>query len=90
VQDVAWSVAVQHGPGSKIIHKALVALQGADRSAADFDARLIKTIYAERGRKEADGDLVYFSRNSKEVQKGVAARFVNEQRDALNMLADAS
>jgi hypothetical protein len=38
----------------------------------EFDKKLIKAIYAERGRKDAQGKLVYFSRNSPEVQKGVA------------------
>lgn len=88
VQDAVWSTAVQHGSNSKIIHKAIVALQGLAVSAPDFDERLIKAIYAERGRKEEDGDLVYFSRCSKNVQKGVANRFVSEQKDALKMLAD--
>ncbi|MDO9103541.1 MAG: LysM peptidoglycan-binding domain-containing protein [Methylovulum sp.] len=88
VQDVVWSTAVQHGPNSKIIQRAIASLQGLDVNAADFDERLIKAIYAERGRKEDDGDLVYFSKNSKDVQQGVANRFVNEQKDALKMLSD--
>ena len=88
VQDAVWSTAVQHGPNSKIIQRAIASLQGLGVNAPDFDERLIKAIYAERGRKEDDGDLVYFSRNSKDVQKGVANRFVSEQKDALKMLAD--
>jgi len=48
---------------------------------------LIRAIYAERGRTKADGSLVYFSRNSPNVQKGVANRFKNELNDALAMLA---
>ena len=88
LQDVTWSTAVQHGPNSTIIHKAIVALKGLDVSAPDFDEHLIKAIYAERGRKEEDGDLVYFSKCSNDVQQGVAKRFVDEQKDALQMLAD--
>lgn len=88
LQDVAWSTAVQHGPGSSIIHKAIATLHAVDANAPDFDSRLIKAIYAERGRKDANGVLVHFSKNSKNVQKGVAERFVNEQKDALKMLAE--
>ena len=50
------------------------------------DRQLIVAIYAERGRRNADGNLVYFSKNSKAVQDGVARRFVDEARDALRML----
>lgn len=87
VQDVIWSTAVQHGPGSGIPHRALSTLT-VQPSAPDFDKRFIVAIYAERGRTKADGTLVHFSRNSAAVQKGVARRFVNEQRDALEMLAN--
>ena len=51
------------------------------------DEKLIRAIYAERGRKDAKGVLVHFSKNSLKVQQGVAARFVNELKDALKMLA---
>ena len=50
------------------------------------DRRLIGAIYAERGRRSAAGNLVYFARNSKAVQDGVARRFRDEERDALAML----
>ena len=89
VQDAVWSTAVQHGPNTPVVHRAIVAaggaaaLQPADR---DHDRRLIVAIYAERGRRRADGSLVYFSRNSKAVQDGVARRFRDEERDALAML----
>lgn len=87
LQDVIWSTAVQHGPGSGIPHRALAAL-GARPEDPDFDKRLIAAIYAERGRKRADGALAHFSRNSRAVQNGVARRFRDELRDALKMLAD--
>jgi LysM repeat protein len=89
LQDVVWSTAVQHGPNALVVHNALAAMPrdvtpGA--GGADFDRSLIKAIYAERGRRNADGQLAYFSKNSAQVQAGVAARFVNEERDALRML----
>jgi len=86
LQDVIWSTAVQHGPGTNIPHLAIRAVN-SPADAPDFDKKLIIAIYAERGRKKADGSLVRFSRNSPTVQKGVAQRFRDEQRDALQMLA---
>ena len=89
LQDVIWSTAVQHGPNTPVVHRAIVALGGGEMLLpADLqrDRRLIVAIYAERGRRNADGNLVYFSKNSKAVQDGVARRFVDEERDALRML----
>jgi len=86
LQDVVWSTAVQHGGNTSMIHKALANVSCA-RTDAAFDEQLIRAIYAERGRKKADGNLVYFSKSSPNVQKGVANRFLNELNDALAMLA---
>ena len=87
LQDAVWSTAVQHGGKCAVIRKALSALT-IDSSASDFDKKLISAIYAERGRRRADGKLAYFSSSSPNVQKGVANRFKNEEADALKMLAD--
>ena len=86
LQDVIWSTAVQHGGGTPIVHRALaqVSVPPTDPS---FDEKLIRAIYAERGRKKADGNLAYFGKSSPSVQRGVANRFVNECKDALAMLA---
>ena len=86
LQDVIWSTAVQHGPGSSIPHVALKAVP-VPREDPDFDKHFITAIYGERGRKN-NGVLVHFSGNSPNVQQGVANRFRDEQRDALKMLAD--
>ena len=69
-----------------MVHKALANVSCA-RTDAAFDEQLIRAIYAERGRKKADGNLAYFSKSSPNVQKGVANRFQNELNDALAMLA---
>jgi len=69
-----------------MVHKALANVTCA-RTDPSFDEQLIRAIYAERGRKKADGNLVYFSRSSPNVQKGVANRFKSELTDALAMLA---
>ena len=89
LQDVIWSTAVQHGPGTNVVHNAIGTLRANglfSPAAEDFDSNSIKAIYSERGRKDAQGNLVYFSRNSPQVQAGVAKRFVNEEQDALRML----
>jgi murein DD-endopeptidase MepM/ murein hydrolase activator NlpD len=86
LQDVVWSTAVQHGGATTMVHKALANVT-AKPADADFDKQLISAIYAERGRKKADGNLAYFSKSSPSVQAGVAKRFKNEEQDALAMLA---
>jgi hypothetical protein len=86
LKDVVWSTAVQHGGATSIVHKALAKVK-CEKSDPSFDELLIRAIYAERGRTKPDGSLAYFSRNSPNVQKGVANRFKNELNDALAMLA---
>lgn len=86
LQNVVWSTAVQHGGATSIVHKALANVTCTKTDPA-FDEQLIRAIYAERGRKKPDGNLVYFSKSSPNVQKGVANRFKNELNDALAMLA---
>jgi murein DD-endopeptidase MepM/ murein hydrolase activator NlpD len=79
VRDAAWSTAVQHGPTTDVIVKAIHGGKPDDRT-------LLNAIYAERGRKGANGKLVRFSKASPAVQKGVAQRFRDELKDALAML----
>lgn len=86
LQDVIWSTAVQHGPGSTIVHRAISSLS-ALLEDTDFDKKLIVAIYQERGRKKADGGLVNFPRCSPAVQKSVANRFKSEMNVALKMLS---
>lgn len=88
LQDVVWSTAVQHGPNTAVVHRAIapVRQQGLTPEAPGFDRALIIAIYAERGRRNAEGQLVYFANNSPVVQHGVARRFLAEERDALRML----
>ena len=86
LKDVVWSTAVQHGGATSMVHKALAKVK-IEKTDPRFDEQLIRAIYAERGRAKADGSLVYFSKNSPSVQRGVANRFKNELNDALAMLA---
>jgi LysM repeat protein len=87
LQDVVWSTAVQHGPGTPIVHRACTSLT-CKPTDANYDELLIRAIYAERGKRKADGNLAYFSKSSPSVQAGVANRFKSELQDALKMLAN--
>ena len=87
LQDVIWSTAVQHGPGSSVPHDALTAVTAAPEDV-EFDKSFIIAIYKERGRKNAAGTLVHFPRASAAVQRGVANRFQTELQLALSRLQD--
>jgi len=87
LQNVVWSTAVQHGPGTPIVHRACGTLS-CKQTDPQYDEQLIRAIYAERGRRKPDGNLAYFGKSSPSVQTGVANRFKNELQDALKMLAN--
>jgi hypothetical protein len=88
LQNVVWSTAVQHGARTAVVGRAVDDVTRKTAvNGSGFDRELIRAVYAERGRRGADGALVYFRRNSAKVQAGVARRFVDEERDALRMLA---
>ncbi len=77
MQDVIWSTAVQHGPNATIVHLAFGQMRAAGTfspAAPQFDRNAINAIYDERGRKDANGVLVHFSKNSPAVQNSVARR----------------
>jgi hypothetical protein len=76
LKNVAWSTAVQHGPGNRIFRNAL---QGKNLSS---DANIIKWVYAERSNVGK-----HFRSSTKAVQNAVKARFAKELKDALDMLA---
>lgn len=86
LQNVVWSTAVQHGPGTPIVSRACATLSSKPGDP-QYDEQLIRAIYAERGRKKPDGNLAYFGKSSPSVQTGVANRFKSECQDALKMLA---
>jgi len=82
LQDVVWSTGVQHGSGTNVMRKALAGKDAASMS----DDEIIKAVYAERGKTDAQGNLARFKSSSKGVQKGVANRYQKEQEDALAAL----
>jgi hypothetical protein len=86
LRDVVWSTAVQHGPNSGLIAKVVKELTKETKLADITDETLIKAIYAERGRKDNEGNLVYFKRVSEKWKPALSKRFVNECADALELL----
>lgn len=84
------AAAVNHGPENNVIINAINATGITPAENKTYDEALIKAIYQERGRKRTDGKLVYFSKNSPEVQAGVSSRFIREEKDALERLKNES
>lgn len=81
LRNVAWSIAVQHGPANKVFANALA---GKDVAAMADDA-IIAAVYAERGNL-----MRYFPRSTPRVKEALAGRFDEEERLALAMLAQGS
>ena len=87
LQDVVWSCAVHHGPNSKLILTAAKNVPSTiDVKSPKSDEELIKAIYAERGRIDSQGKLVYFQRVADSLKPSLTNRFKNELADALRML----
>ncbi len=78
LRNVAWSVAVQHGPANSIFKNAL-----AQRRAepALEDKAIINAVYDERSRVD-----VYFRRSSDRVKAAIRERYVHERRQSLKGL----
>lgn len=76
LQNVIWSLAVQHGVGG-----AINVMKNAGVKIPMNDEAMIRAIYKERSKVDK-----YFSKSSSSVRKGVYNRFQNELNDALNML----
>ncbi|MDQ0461324.1 YHS domain-containing protein [Clostridium sardiniense] len=81
-KNVLWSTAVQHGGYGA--YKIIAPLTHTT-NVEDF----ITSVYKERGRRDSDGNLVYFRSSSKAVQEGVASRYVREREDAIRMYRDS-
>jgi hypothetical protein len=89
VQNVIFSTAVQHGathaPG--LLHRAMQPLlrNGAVQAT---DEEIIHAIYAERGRRDANGVVVYFQRSPRVTQQSQVDRYRREEQDALRALRE--
>jgi hypothetical protein len=87
LQNALWSTSVQNGPGgaARLIERAVRNVAQGQAAASLSDEAIIRAIYAERGRRDAQG-LVHFRGSSQAMQDGVARRFQRELQDALNAL----
>ena len=86
LRDVVWSTAVHHGPKTDVVTVALKPLLAKTKLDDVTDETMIKAVYAERGRLNADGKLARFPRVSDSWIAGLSKRFKSEQADALEML----
>ncbi len=86
LRDVVWSTAVHHGPRTDAIVAAVKPLLAKKKLDDLSDESIIRAIYAERGRKTADGKLVRFKGVSDDWIPGLTKRFDSELKDALAML----
>lgn len=78
LRDVAWSVAVQHGPANKVFDAALPN-NGAGMLA---DAKIIPLVYGERSNVDK-----YFPSSTAQVKEALVARFKEELKLAMSRLA---
>lgn len=78
LQNVVWSMSVQHGNGTLTVFKN--ALQNVQIGKVS-DAEMIALVYAERSKVDT-----YFSGSTSQVKAQVKKRFQQEQQDALKML----
>lgn len=78
LRDVAWSVAVQHGPANKVFDAALL-----DKDAGMLaDAKIIPLVYGERSKVDK-----YFPSSTAQVKQALVARFKEEFELAMSRLA---
>ena len=76
LQNVIWSVGVQHGSAG-----AGSVFKNAGVKSGMSEKEIIEKVYKERSKVDK-----YFSKSSASIKKGVANRFVKEKEQALKML----
>lgn len=77
IQDVVWSVGVQHGSAG-----AIRIFKNAGIKKGMSNKEVIERIYNERSKVNT-----YFSRSSQSIKNSVYNRFQREKKDALAMLS---
>ena len=78
LQQVLWSVSVQHGPGGA---KKIFSRAGINNKMSD--AQIIDAVYRERS---ANKGMKYFPSSSQSIRNSVLRRFESEKKDAISML----
>ncbi|OLL31297.1 muraminidase [Burkholderia sp. SRS-W-2-2016] len=86
INDVVWSTAVHHGPTTDVIATAIGNLNMPNSETRDYDQALIDAIYAERGKTNAQGQVIRFRSSSAAVQAGILQRFRSEKPKAQDEL----
>ena len=84
VQNMVWSIAVQHGARNSVVDNAL---KGKDVSKMSDDD-IIDAVYDERSAviaKDGKQTMKYFSKSKPEIQKSVKKRFEKERACAHKM-----
>jgi len=78
LQQVLYSVSVQHGPGG-----AKNVFKGAGINNKMTDEQIIRAVYRERS---ANNGMKYFKSSSPSIRAGVLGRFKKEEQDAISLL----
>lgn len=76
LQNVVWSVGVQHGAGG-----ASSVFKNAGVKQGMSEKEIIERVYNERSKVDK-----YFSSSSASIKKSVKNRFAQEKKQALSML----
>lgn len=82
VQNVIWSIAVQHGTGGAFTLISTQDYKQLENQPKSVDAIFINGVYAERRKVEK-----YFSGSGQSIKDSVYNRFIQEEKDALVMLS---
>lgn len=81
LQEMLWSMSVQHGPGSAKSGRGAVGIILKHWKPGMSAEELVRTVYADRGN--------YFSSSTPEVQASVKNRFKNESAVILGLLGQS-
>ena len=76
IQNMIWSIGVQHGAGG-----ARNIFKNAGVKSSDSWATIVKKVYAERSKVN-----IYFKSSSKEIRNSVYNRFQREMAEALKQI----
>ena len=89
VQDMIWSIAVQHGSGTELVHNAIRRrLDGEliSQSPENF----VRAVYEERMMTDNSGALIYFKKattKNKQMKDSLLNRFKSELATTLKRLS---
>ena len=88
VQDMVWSVAVQHGDRTELINNAIKKHLKAEKISPPYE-NFVKAVYKERMAQDANGTLIYFkkaTRKNVQMRASLLDRFRKELDTTLKRL----